>query len=317
MSGVLGLAIGIAALMLISAVSGAASATPVAKAVTKKCTVGKDPEVAGYDPVTHNMYIPNAMSGTVTVFSGKCTLVKTIKLPSGSDPIQAAFDPQNNRMYVTDYVLNQVYDIKGTKIAATITGFDAPYGITYDPGDEVLAVANNYGDTVSFVLGTNIVGGESVGAYPNFIGYDPFQGTLLVTNFGSANVTIINAVSLGHMGDEPVGSEPAGVAFDYANSLDYVTNYVSDNVSVIDGLGYRVATISGFSGPSFVAWSQASLHMYVTNVVNGKVYEISGYSIVKKVGTSSSGYPVGVTYDEANDLMYVTESNSDTVYLLS
>jgi DNA-binding beta-propeller fold protein YncE len=58
------------------------------------------------------------------------------------------------------------------------------------------------------------------------------------------------------------------------------------------------------------------LHLYVTNVGNGKVSVISGLTIVKRVATTSTSYAIGAAYDEANDKVYVTGFSNGEVYVL-
>src|SRR5580658_7499950 len=116
----LGVSLAIGALVFVTFLSGTVAAPSTATSTPTACTVGKQPGYPAYDPVNHEMYIPNSLSSNITVLKGTCTKVATITLPAGSFPLQAAFDPQNNHIYVTDNLLNQVYDIAGTKIVATI-----------------------------------------------------------------------------------------------------------------------------------------------------------------------------------------------------
>jgi YVTN family beta-propeller protein len=282
------------------------------------CTVGTDPEYSGYDPVTHEIYVPNELAGNISVLKGMCTLIGTITLPPGSEPFQAAFDPANNDMYVTDLALDQVYQISGLTVTATITGFSIPQGITFDPGDNLLVVTDAGGGYVSFLQGTSVATTDSVGCGPGFIGYDPFFATLLVTNDCSSNVTILNAVTLAHVTDVPVGNGPQQVAFDYADDMDYVANHGSGNVSVLYGSGALVSTISGFFAPVGVGWSQATLHIYVGNEGGGsKVFAISGTAIVAKYATASGALLQGIVYNDANDRMYVGAFGGSALYILS
>lgn len=106
----------------------------------KTCAVGNGPHFDAYDPVNHYIYVPNSGSSDLSIVSGGCTLVDTITFPTGAVTYAAEFDPTNNWVYVTDYALNQVYVLNGTKLLTTITSsaFDSPLGVTYDPGDAVM-----------------------------------------------------------------------------------------------------------------------------------------------------------------------------------
>ena len=59
----------------------------VVAAAPPHCSVGSEPWQPGYDPVSHEVYVPNFDSSSVTVLKGTCTVAATIKLPSGSFPV--------------------------------------------------------------------------------------------------------------------------------------------------------------------------------------------------------------------------------------
>ena len=280
------------------------------------CAVGLSDVYPAYDPVTHDVYVPNHGAGNLSVLSG-CTVVGTITFPAGSGPTAAAFDPANNRIYVTDNYLNQVYAILGTKVVATIGGghFNSPYGVAYDPGDAVIAVANEGWSNVTFISSANLYfGTNTVGTSPLNLAYDPFWGRLLVTDWNSNNVTSMDAIFPTDQSRNiniAVGTNPVGVAFDYANDNDYVTNPNSNNVSVFCGVCQSGTSISIKGGPQGIIWDQAKLAMYVTaNPPShpAKIDVIQGTTIVRNVTAPSTSIVfVGMAYDDATDHVYVAD----------
>jgi YVTN family beta-propeller protein len=313
----MGIGVAVGALLLMAFVPGVLAAGAVAKAAPTTCRVGNGPEFPGYDPVNHDIYVPNANSGNITVLSGKCTFVKSIRLPSGAYPVMATFDPLNNHMYVTDFALDRVYDISGTKIVKTYTGFADPWGIAFDPGFDSLVVANSHSNYVSVFGGPFLPFNLTTGTDPDFIGYDPFQGTLLVSNLGSNNVTIFNALNLNHLADINVGVAPGQIVYDPADQTDYVANSGSNNVTLLYGYGYVAGWMTGFKVPDGMAWDQASLEINIANFSGGKLFTLSGSHIVDRNRTASSSHSLGVVYDEANDDIYVANFNSDVLYIFS
>lgn len=318
-----GIAVAIVALLVLTTQSAATTAVRLERYAMltpsdATCFTGSAPRTPGYDPVSHRIYVPN-QEGNISVFNETCHLVGTITPPSGALPIQAAFDPANNYVYVTDYALNQVYAISGTRIVATITGFDAPKGITFDEFIPGMVVVNSGNDQVDVLVGT-----ENFGEF-FFTGTDPFEVVFdplcvcdLVTNTGSDNVTV-HVDFTGTTFSTAVGKSPRGMAYDPGRGLDYVANSGSNTVSVLRA-GILSNTISGFDGPYGVAWDQSTLTIWVTNTANGKVYEIggsSGISIVKKLSTASDSDPLGLAYDEFDNDMYVTGFNTNVVYVLT
>lgn len=286
------------------------------------CGVGNDPLFPAYDPVNHDVYVPNHMSGNLTILSGACKVVATVSFPSGALPFVSGFDPSNSEVYVTDANLNQVYVISGTRIIDTITSpsFDEPRGIAFDPRDAVMAVANFGSNTVTFIdASTNkIAGMTTVGSAPYMFAYDPRYARLLVSNYDSDNVTSLNAASPTVEKDNiniPAGDGPVGIAFDPADQYDYVANVFSNNVTVISAIGHQYGSVPAGSQPYDVVWDQADLSVDAASYISDTVSVIKGLKVVDTItGPSSAGF-VGIEYDDATDQVFVTRDTSADVYL--
>jgi DNA-binding beta-propeller fold protein YncE len=283
------------------------------------CAVGSGPGFPGYDPVRHYVYVPNQASGNISVLSGTCTHVGTITLPLGASPISAAFNPSTNTMYVTDDGLNQVYVILGLTVLHTLTSslITAPREIIYDPGDAMMLLTNDFSTySVVGIQGSSVVGMVGVGSYPQGLCYDPFYGTVLVVNYLSSNVSILNALTPlnGVIATVAVGFDPKACVYDPANQRDYVTNYGDNNVSVLLGNGFSVGNVSVGSLPSGIGWDQATLQVWVANTGHGALSLIQGFSVVKTIfpGVPS---PQGMAFDEYNNRMYVASYGGNSVYV--
>ena len=312
--------------LMIAPAATLAHPTVAVDKVTKDatCAVGHAPWIPGYDPVTHDMYVPNTYTHNITVLSGTCALVGTITLASGANPLEAAFDPGNNYMYVTDEALNQVYVISGTTIVATVTSstFNGPEGIAFDPGflgPPTMIVTNYGGNDIVGIQGTTISGSTGAGSGAIFVSYDPSRDTLLVANFGSANLTILNATdpwTSVHLA-ATVGSGPTMIAFDPVDALNYVANYLSNSVTVVGGEGVVYGTITGLKTAWGVAWSQSDLRIFVTGKTADKVWEISGTTVTKTLHTPAGSNLEGIAYDDFNDKVYVADYGDSQVYVYS
>ena len=309
---VLGISIAVGALLVLSLLPAATSATrlerqavPTASPAT--CAAGDGPQYPAYDPANRETYVPNYYSGTVTVLSATCTVVTSIPLPSGAEPVQAAFDPGDNDIFVTDYALSQVYEISGTKVVLTITSdsvggeLAGPWGIAYDPNYYSLLDApvgalfvTDFSSNQITALQPCPAGGYfgecgkngilyyaayNVGAEPQSIVYDPGDGDLWVANSASDTVSAVTAYPYG-IGQTtvvqtlPVGGDPREVALDLATGFLYVADYSTDNVTVIEG-----------------SPAQAEF---------GSV-----------VGSVPADSPIGLAWDQSNLHMYVVEFGSD------
>src|SRR3989442_777017 len=151
------------------------------------------------------------------------------------------------------------------------------------------------------LVGTIQVGTSSYGiAYGN--------GNIYVANFGSNNVSVINATNT-VVATIPVGTNPAGVT--YGNGNAYVANYGSNTVSVIDSTNTVVATIPVGSSPYVIAYGIGKT--YVANYGSNTVSVIDSTNTV--VATIPVGiHPAGVTYGNGN--AYVTNFDSNTVSVI-
>jgi len=285
-----------------------------------KAAAGTNPLFDAYDPVNHEVYVPNLNSASLTILNGTCKLVAKVTLPTGAYPAAAGFDPENNHVYVTDAALSQVYVFSGTRLVNTITSstFNSPWGVAFDPAISNMAVANYGSDTVTFIFGTSVSFTTTVGSGPYLFAYDLTFGRLLVTNFASANVTSMSGLFPFLQTDNiniPVGTQPAGIAFDLANDYDYVANYGSNNVTIIDSTGGHYGSVTVGSHPFGVVWDQAKLSVYVANSGSNTVSVISGSSVARTIyGPSGSGLH-GIAYDEATDQVFVSGYTNKEVYV--
>jgi DNA-binding beta-propeller fold protein YncE len=293
---------------------------PVAGPTT--CRVGSGPYFPGYDPVTHDVYVPNLNSGNVTVLSGMCTLVGTIKLPSGAEPVAATFSPQNNKMYVTDDGLDQVYVISGLTITHTITSsdFTSPFEMVFDPGDSLMIVGNDGSNDVVAIENLTVAGTITVGLFPEGMCYDPFINSIMVVNYGDENVTALNAFYPfgAQLGTSPAlggpGTDPEGCAFDYADDTDYVTNLGGNNVTMMNGYGVVFGAVTVGALPRGIVWDQSNLEIYVADSYSGHISVIKGDHQIRNLAAGINA-PEGMAFDDANNFVYVASFTSDVVYI--
>lgn len=294
--------------------------------VFPSCAVGNHPMGVAYDPVTHNMYVANYLSSNISVVASPCTVVATISLPTYAAPIAAAFDPQNNYIYVTDALQSQVYVISGTTVIATLNGghFNGAGPITYDPGEGAMVVGNLGWSNITFVFGTFVGSSIPVGIEPVGISYDPYFNSLLVANQGSLNVTVISSATYPFSAAHTnvfLGSVPGDIRFNPNTDLNYVTSVpyssaTKGNLTSINGLGTTYTTVPLAGYPLQLAFSQSKLVVYVSQLGPSVVWEMSGTTAVKKVVLGLGVKPDGEAYDDATNMVYVTGSGSNRLYVL-
>jgi len=147
------------------------------------------------------------------------------------------------------------------------------------------------------------------------VAYDPSNGYIYVTDYGSDTVSVINGTSV--IATIPVGIEPVGVAYDPSNGYIYVANSISNSVSVIDGANNTViATIPVGLGPWGVAYDPSNGYIYVTNHDSGTVSIISAPAQATEtyaVTFTESGLPAGTQWSVTfNGLTKSSTSSSIT-----
>jgi YVTN family beta-propeller protein len=263
--------------------------------------VGKGPVSATYDDRDGYVYVPNSMSGNVSVISGT-TLTGTVDC--GSSPDSATYDSANGYVYVPDSISAQVTVIDGLKVVGTVkVGAGPQYG-SYDSRNGYLYVPSSGSNNVSVINGTMIVGSVDVGDSPQIATYDNGDGFVYVPNAGSDNVSVINGTKL--VGTVNVGTGPQYAAYDPGNGFIYVANSLSFNVSVINGTTV-VSTITVGAQPDSVSYDEGNGFVYVANHGIPLVTVLNGTSIVKAV--SVAGVPWSSTYDLGNGYIYVANSN--------
>ncbi len=298
------------------ATAGAATPAirPAGPSFGPHCGTGGFPSFAAYDPVNHWMYVPNQVSGNISVLSTPCKITATISLPSGADPVAAAYSPANNDIYVVDGgTLSQVYVIAKTTVIATINGghFSFPTAIAWDPGDSIMLVANFGWANVTAIAATHYAGTIATGVQPDAIAYDPFFSTILIDCYGSLNITILPSAVYPFLpvhNSTTYGGGGQQIAYDPADDLDYVAGFSLSpgKVVLIDGEGAYVGAVKVGSGPIAVAFDQATLTVFVADRYGQAVESLNGTHVVTKWGFPKGTELLGLCYDDYDSSMYVT-----------
>ncbi len=309
-----------AGLTLFTVVAGGTAAHPAVAASTY-CYAAADSQQPAYDPVNDLTYVPSNLTGypnVVTALNMTSCSSQTISLPAGAGASAATFDSKDGHVYVSDYLLDQVYVINGTRIVATVGGgwFDHPVAVAYDPLAGSVLVANFASGNLTEITGTRVVGSfSSGGSGPASIAVDTAARSILVVNQQSRNLTIVtdaasplNSPQLSDSYSAP-GQLPLAVAFDKSSGLDYVSwiatngsGWTNGSLSLVYG---KNGTLAGtvFLGlhriPSWLGYSPATSRVYVALTARHTVWELSGTTVVKETQLAPRSVPVGFAYDSA------------------
>jgi YVTN family beta-propeller protein len=217
--------------------------------------------------------------------------------------------------------------------SATIPVGIRPGGITYDPSNDRIYVANIWSSTVSVINGStnSVIDNILVGRYPLWPVYVPSNNQIYVTNAGSNDTYVINATTNRVVKSIAVGTEPFGIAYDPTNKSVYVVNLLNNTLSVIDTATDVVVSIiplGSFSGvinipdsnsPSLLAYANDNNALYISkspfavsivnSVTNAAIDDIL-------LGTTRAN-PFGIAYNPTNHNIYVTKSATNQVSMIS
>ena len=228
--------------------------TLTGQAVGSPIVVGSAPTSMVVSPNGTRVYVTNRTSGTVSVIDTTTRTVVGSPIQVGSQPESITINtnpitdasgtviaPAGSRLYVANYGTSNVSVINITStptVIATIAVGTNPRGIAFAntaSGPRVYVV-NRTANTVSVInAASNAVTGTAiaVGSIPQHVAISPDGTRAYVTNYGSANVSVIDTATDTRVSTIPVGGGPVGVGLSPDGTLVYVAN-ANDTISVID-----------------------------------------------------------------------------------
>jgi YVTN family beta-propeller protein len=169
-----------------------------------------------------------------------------------------------------------------------------PFGMAYDSAKNEVFVADRWANNVTVISDKNdkLVTTIHVGTNPYDIAYDSAKGELFVTNWQSDNVSVISdsnnsiaaSINIG-----PLSTYPYGIAYDSAKGELFVAD----------------------SG-CFLACGPGN----VSVICDGSVPSCgTANSVAATIPVGSE--PIGIAYDSAKSEIFVTNTNSSTVSVIS
>ena len=255
---------------------------------------------------------------TITVYSGAGRLVKTIS--DGVDmehfgiadhpgithgaPVEATFTPDHRYAYVSNYSM---------------------YGVGFGPeGHDVCTPQSALaaGDTPSYVYrialqSLSIDQLIKVGLVPKFLAVTPDGRYLLVSNWCSYDLSVIDVSTGQEIRRIAIGAYPRGIAVTADSSTAYVAEMGSDDVDVVD---LRTMVVSGIipvgPAPRQVVLGPGDRYLYVTLNGAGSVVKVDLRSkrVIDRVGTGADPRSMAIAPDGRT--LYVVNYRSDTVSVL-
>jgi YVTN family beta-propeller protein len=162
-------------------------------------------------------------------------------------PVEAAFSDNGNYLWVSNY--NMIGD------GFNNPGCDACNGKSYDPGF-VYKI-----NTKTFVIENAV----KVGAVPKFLAISKDEKLMIVSNWSSSDISIIDMTSEKEVKKVDVGAHPRGVAISSDSKKAYITVMGSTKIAIVDLVTYEVSYITGIgSSPRHLVLSANDSLLYIS-----------------------------------------------------
>lgn len=215
-------------------------------------------------------------------------------------PVEAAFTHDGRFAYVTNYSMYGAGfgpEGKDSCTAKTKTDPSFVYRI----------------DTATFAIDQVI----AVGAVPKYVAVTPDDKTLLVTNWCSSNMSVVDTTSAKQVAAVPLGSYPRGIAVSADSRTAYVAVMGADKVDRVD-LATRKATLLATTGngPRHIVISPDGRTLYISNNGSGTVSRVDSATgkVLQTVSVSSQPRSMAISSD--GTALFVVSYGASTVTAL-
>lgn len=248
---------------------------------------------------------------TVTVYDRSHELLKTIpdtvdlaelgyRRYAGSTyqgaPVEAAFSPDARHVYVTNYSM---------------------YGPGFGPEGTDVCGPGQYDDSFVYRIDTETLEIDQairVGAVPKYVAVTPDGRYVLVTNWCSYDLSVIDAAKGRVVRTVPLGPYPRGIAVSPGSETAYIAVMGTTDIARVDLATFDVGWIYGVgSGPRHIVISPNGRFLYVT--LNGAdlvaKLNIDRGAVVRTVATGDAPRSMAIADDGRS--LYVVNYNSNTV----
>ncbi len=274
----------------------------------------------------------SSLSVQSTLFLGNGTVAKGnyVTHNSSNSPIGILSDPANNCTYVADSSTNTVYIIDSAgKIAGRINVGSSPSQILYDSSNGFKYVSNSGSNNLS-VIGKNntVVGSIGVGNFPFGLAYDPSNNYIYVANLFSSSITILKPSQSGLAATVatislPSSFNPFFAVYDKSTASIYVSNVNGNQIAVVNGVNFQ-GYLNVMGSPAMMAYDTSNGNLYVADAQTSASTGYGYISVIDSNGRVTANYsipgsvnPFGVSYDPNRDLIYVSDANSNQIFVFN
>ena len=263
--------------------------------VVASINVLPDPQGIAYDPLNGEVYVAIPAGGSSpslqVISDSSNTVVKGVDAGPHSEGV--VFDSSKDEIFVSQGAegWQGVAVLSGSNdtVIAHVNTSSGSWGESYDFGQGTILVANSLVNSVSVIADssnsvTTTIG--PVGWLPWDTIYDSGNGEVFVSEYDSANVTVLSALAFHKISVLDVGATPRYGVYDPDNHLIYLTE--DGAVAIIsDGFGGTTPYNATFTAQGLPTGSSWSVRL------NGTTLTSSGSSVT--FAETDNSYPFAVT----------------------
>ena len=211
-------------------------------------------------------------------------------------PVEAAFSPDAKYAYVSNYAMYG-------------TGWDPSAIDTCQGKDRDQSFVYRI-DTTTFKIDQVV----QVGAVPKYLAVSPDNRYVVVSNFCSLDVSIIDVSTNNEVRRIDVGLHPRGIAITSDSSIAYVTVMGGGIITAINLNNFTTRTIksAGYT-PRHVVLSPDNSVLYITNNKSGQVRAINPITDTLITSVATGTEPRTMVMSDDGFSLYVVNYQSDTM----
>jgi YVTN family beta-propeller protein len=252
---------------------------------------------------------------TITVYDRNGNLVKTI--PDAVDltafgvaghpgpvrgaPVEAAFSPDGKYAYVSNYSM---------------------YGNGFGPeGSDNCTAGNHYDDSYVYRVNVQTLAVDAVikvGSVPKYVAVTPDGKYLLVSNWCSYALSVVDLATNTEVHRLPMGPYPRGLAITPDSRTAYVAVMGTHDVARVDLTTFAVSWIRGVGGgPRHLVLSPDGSALYVTLNADGQVAKVDPVNGVVQAKVATGSQPRSMAISTDGQALYVVNYESSSVSKLA
>ena len=215
-------------------------------------------------------------------------------------PVEAAFTNDGRFAYVSNYSMYGVgFGPEGTDSCSPASGYDSSFLYRID--------------TKTFAIDQAI----GVGVVPKFVAITPDQRYVLVSNWCSFDLSVVDVASKKEVARIPIGRHPRGIVVSPDSTTAYVAVMGGTSIVKVDLATRSVTTLANpGNGPRHLDISPDGRTIYVTNNSSGTVarIDVATGRVTHTVSTGSEPRSMAISAD--GTALYVVNYESSSVVKL-